>query len=131
MGIILIMVTTYVTAQMVASGKALSSFVGIDYRTGVVVGAVIIIGYTFVGGYKAGSYTDVVHGVEGEAGMPAGSSLDDYDALVVGGSGLRCDRPPGGSVAQTDRDPCRRAMPESGSSHGRIPAEPALLQPGS
>jgi sodium/proline symporter len=61
--IILIMVTTYVTAQMVASGKALSSFVGWDYRTGVVVGAVIIIGYTFVGGYKAVSYTDVVQGV--------------------------------------------------------------------
>jgi sodium/proline symporter len=61
--IILIMVTTYVTAQMVASGKALSSFVGWDYRTGVVVGAVIIIAYTFVGGYKAVSYTDVVQGV--------------------------------------------------------------------
>ena len=61
--IILIMVTTYVTAQMVASGKALSSFVGWDYRTGVVIGAVIIIGYTFVGGYKAVSYTDVVQGV--------------------------------------------------------------------
>ncbi len=61
--IILIMVTTYVTAQMVASGKALSSFVGWDYRTGVIVGAVIIIGYTFVGGYKAVSYTDVVQGV--------------------------------------------------------------------
>lgn len=62
-GIILIMVTTYVTAQMVASGKALSSFIGWDYQTGVVIGAVIIIGYTFVGGYKAVSYTDVVQGV--------------------------------------------------------------------
>ena len=61
--IILVMVTTYVTAQMVASGKAFSSFLGMDYRTGVVVGAVFIIGYTFVGGYKAVSYTDVVQGV--------------------------------------------------------------------
>jgi sodium/proline symporter len=60
--IILVMVTTYVTAQMVASGKALSGFVGMDYQTGVLVGAVIIIGYTFVGGYKAVSYTDVVQG---------------------------------------------------------------------
>ena len=48
--IILVMVTTYVTAQMVASGKALNGFVGWDYRTGVIVGAAIIIGYTFVGG---------------------------------------------------------------------------------
>ena len=61
--IILVMVTTYVTAQMVASGKAFSGYLGMDYKTGVVVGAIFIIGYTFVGGYKAVSYTDVVQGV--------------------------------------------------------------------
>ncbi len=61
--IILTMVCAYVTAQMVASGKALSSFIGMDYTSAVVVGAVIIIAYTFVGGYKAVAYTDVVQGV--------------------------------------------------------------------
>jgi len=61
--IIVVMVTTYVTAQMVSSGKAFSSFLGMKYETGVIVGSVIIIGYTFVGGYKAVSYTDVVQGV--------------------------------------------------------------------
>jgi len=61
--IILVMVTTYVTAQMVATGKAFSSFLGMEYATGVIVGSVFIIGYTFVGGYKAVSYTDVVQGV--------------------------------------------------------------------
>ena len=61
--IILVMVTAYVTAQMVASGKAFSSFLGMEYATGVIVGAIFIIGYTFVGGYKAVSYTDVVQGV--------------------------------------------------------------------
>ena len=61
--IILIMVTTYMTAQMVASGKALSTFMGLDYGMGVAVGGVIIIAYTFVGGYKAVSYTDVLQGV--------------------------------------------------------------------
>jgi sodium/proline symporter len=61
--IILVMVTTYVTAQMVATGKAFSSFLGMGYETGVILGSVIIIGYTFVGGYKAVSYTDVVQGV--------------------------------------------------------------------
>jgi len=61
--IIVVMVTTYVTAQMVSTGKAFSSFLGMDYKTGVVVGSVIIIGYTFVGGYKAVSYTDVVQGM--------------------------------------------------------------------
>jgi len=61
--IILVMVTAYVTAQMVASGKALQSFLGMEYVTGVIVGSIFIIGYTFVGGYKAVSYTDVVQGV--------------------------------------------------------------------
>ena len=35
----------------------------IDYEIGVVVGSAIIIAYTFVGGHKAVSYTDVLQGV--------------------------------------------------------------------
>ena len=69
--IIVVMVTTYVTAQMVATGKAFSSFLGMDYATGVIVGSVFIIAYTFVGGYKAVSYTDVVQGVLMLAGLIA------------------------------------------------------------
>lgn len=61
--IILTMVCAYVTAQLVASGKALGAFVGLDYTTAVIVGAVIIIAYTFIGGYKAVAYTDVLQGV--------------------------------------------------------------------
>ena len=68
-GIILIMVTTYVTAQMVATGKALETFLEWDYGYSVVIGAVLIIAYTFVGGYKAVSYTDVVQGVLMLAGL--------------------------------------------------------------
>jgi len=67
--IILAMVTTYVTAQLVASGKALSEFIGMDYKVGVVVGSAIIIAYTFIGGYKAVSYTDVLQGVLMLAGL--------------------------------------------------------------
>ena len=61
--IILTMVTAYVTAQLVASGKAFSEFIGMEYEVGVVVGSAIIIAYTFIGGYKAVSYTDVLQGV--------------------------------------------------------------------
>lgn len=67
--IIVTMVCAYVSAQMVASGKALGEYIGLDYRTAVVVGAAIIIGYTFVGGYKAVAYTDVVQGVLMLAGL--------------------------------------------------------------
>ena len=68
-GIILIMVTTYVTAQMVASGKAMSTFVGLEYGHAVLVSSVVIVAYTFVGGYKAVSYTDVLQGVLMLAGL--------------------------------------------------------------
>jgi sodium/proline symporter len=67
--IILTMVTIYVTAQMSASGKALDGFLGIQYEWGVVIGAVIIIAYTFIGGHKAVSYTDVLQGVLMLAGL--------------------------------------------------------------
>lgn len=67
--IILTMVTVYITAQMVASGKALNGFMGVDYKAGVVAGSAIIIAYTFVGGHKAVSYTDVLQGVLMLAGL--------------------------------------------------------------
>lgn len=67
--IILTMVVTYMTAQMVASGKALSSYLDMNYGTGVAVGGAIIIAYTFIGGYKAVSYTDVLQGVLMLAGL--------------------------------------------------------------
>jgi len=81
------MVTTYMTAQMVASGKALSTFMGMDYATGVAVGGAIIIAYTFVGGYKAVSYTDVLQGVLMLAGLivvPAAAIYagDGWDSIT-------------------------------------------------
>jgi sodium/proline symporter len=61
--IILTMVTAYIAAQMVATGKAVASFTEFSYEMGIYAGAAIIIAYTFVGGYKAVSYTDVLQGV--------------------------------------------------------------------
>lgn len=62
-GIILLMVGSYVAAQMVAGGKALSGFTNLSYAQAVIVGAVVIIAYTFLGGYKAVAWTDLVQGV--------------------------------------------------------------------
>jgi sodium/proline symporter len=61
--IILAMVTAYIAAQMVATGKAVASFTDFSYDAGIYVGAAIITAYTLVGGYKAVSYTDVLQGV--------------------------------------------------------------------
>ena len=61
--IIIVMVTAYVSAQMIATGKAVSSFIDIDRDIAIYFGAAVIMGYTFVGGFKAVSYTDVLQGV--------------------------------------------------------------------
>jgi len=61
--IILVMVMTYVAAQMVATGKAFDGFTGLNYASGVAVGSTIIIAYTLVGGFKAVAWTDLIQGV--------------------------------------------------------------------
>ena len=61
--IILVMVMTYVAAQMVATGKAFDGFTDLNYTWGVLVGATIIIAYTLFGGFKAVAWTDLIQGV--------------------------------------------------------------------
>ena len=67
--IIFSMVTTYTAAQLTASGKAFSSFLGTSYVTGVLIGAVVILFYTTVGGFKAVAYSDLLQGVLMFAGL--------------------------------------------------------------
>ena len=61
--IILVMVMTYVAAQMVATGKAFDGFTDLNYAWGVAVGSTIIITYTLVGGFKAVAWTDLIQGI--------------------------------------------------------------------
>ncbi|MFH1863259.1 MAG: sodium/proline symporter [bacterium] len=53
----------YVAAQFTASAKAFTALFGWDYTTGVLMGAVIIIIYTLMGGYFAVVWTDLVQGL--------------------------------------------------------------------
>ena len=61
--IILSMATAYVAAQLTASGKVFSSFLGTSYTGGVLIGTAVILYYTSVGGFKAVAYSDLVQGV--------------------------------------------------------------------
>jgi sodium/proline symporter len=61
--IIVAMVTVYVAAQMIATGKAFDGFTELSYTWGVVLGSGIIIIYTLVGGFKAVAWTDLIQGV--------------------------------------------------------------------
>lgn len=60
--IILIFFTTYASSGLVATGKLFESTFGIPYRLAVIVGGSIIVFYTFLGGFKAVCWTDLLQG---------------------------------------------------------------------
>ena len=60
--IILIFFTIYSSSGMVASGKLFQMMFGIDYTTAVLIGALVIVAYTFLGGFLAVCWTDLIQG---------------------------------------------------------------------
>jgi SSS family solute:Na+ symporter len=59
---ILIFFTLYTSAGMVSGGKLFESAFGMDYLTGVLVTSLVVILYTFIGGFLAVSLTDFIQG---------------------------------------------------------------------
>lgn len=53
----------YVLAQFLATGKTLVSLFGFPLSYGLIIGVTVILFYTFVGGYFAVAWTDVIQGV--------------------------------------------------------------------
>ena len=58
-----VFMTSYVAAQLVASGKALSVTFGLEYVPAVLIGAAVILFYTMMGGFFAVAWTDVVQAI--------------------------------------------------------------------
>jgi len=61
--IIIFFYTGYVAAQFVGGGKILNATFGIDPSWGILIGAVIVMVYTMLGGFLAVVWTDVVQGI--------------------------------------------------------------------
>jgi len=61
--IIIIFMLTYVSAQFVSGGKVFENSFDIERETGMILTAVIILGYTLLGGFKAVSKTDIIQAV--------------------------------------------------------------------
>jgi len=61
--IIIFFYTGYVAAQFVGGGKILNATFGIDPSWGIVIGAVVVMLYTMLGGFLAVVWTDVVQGI--------------------------------------------------------------------
>ncbi len=91
--IILFCMMFYVAAQFTAAGKsfqeAFGASYGISYRHGVLIGGLITILYTLVGGFRAVSWTDLVQGllmVVGLVVLPiiTVSAVGGFDDLLQG-----------------------------------------------
>ncbi len=61
--IIILFYMGYVAAQFVGGGKLLNATFGIDASWGMVIGAVVVMLYTMLGGFLAVVWTDVIQGL--------------------------------------------------------------------
>jgi len=61
--IIFFSMMAYVAAQLTAAGKAFTATFSIDYATSIMIGSLIIIFYTLLGGFRAVSWTDLIQGL--------------------------------------------------------------------
>ena len=59
---IVIFFLVYCSSQFAAGGKLFSTIFGINYVTGLIIGAVIILAYTALGGFSAVCWTDSIQG---------------------------------------------------------------------
>ena len=57
---IIIFFIVYTAAQFAAGGKLFNSIFGIDYTVALLIGAAIVVIYTFIGGFRAVCLTDTI-----------------------------------------------------------------------
>lgn len=61
--IILIFFVPYTASGFAACGKLFSSLFGVDYLAAMIVSAIVIVGYTALGGFLAASTTDLIQSI--------------------------------------------------------------------
>ena len=61
--VIIIFFTVYTAAQFSTGAKLFEMLLHVPYQVALVIGAIVIIGYTFLGGFLAVSLTDVIQGM--------------------------------------------------------------------
>ena len=60
---IIVFFLIYTASQFAAGAKLFEAVFALDYRIALVIGTVIIVSYTFLGGFKAVCWTDLIQGV--------------------------------------------------------------------
>ncbi|MCQ2443986.1 MAG: sodium/proline symporter [Mailhella sp.] len=94
--IIIIFFIPYVGSGFAATGKLFASLFGMDYLTAMLVGSVVIVSYTTLGGFLAASTTDLIQsiimslallvvigfGIEVAGGWDAVTKAADFDGYI-------------------------------------------------
>jgi sodium/proline symporter len=60
--IIIVFMIINSSAEVIGSGKLLNAAFGFNYNIGIIIGAVIVLAYTFLGGYMAVSWSNLIQG---------------------------------------------------------------------
>ncbi|MDD3220071.1 MAG: sodium/proline symporter PutP [Lachnospiraceae bacterium] len=81
--VIAVFFLVYTASALAAGGKLFNSVFGIDYHIALAIGAVVILAYTFMGGFMAVCVTDFIQGTLMLVGLLAVPII----AIVVLGSG--------------------------------------------
>lgn len=61
--VLLFFFTIYTSSMFSAGAKLFSNIFGLDYTVALIIGSVVIVGYTFLGGFLAVSWTDLIQGL--------------------------------------------------------------------
>jgi len=60
--IILVFFAIYASSGLVATGKLFESTFGVEYHLAVIIGGLVVVAYTFMGGFLAVCWTDLLQG---------------------------------------------------------------------
>jgi len=82
--VILIFFIPYTAAGFASCGKLFNSLFGMDYTIAMILGAVVVVVYTAIGGFLAESATDLIQGIIMSIALLA---ILIFGAAVVGGIG--------------------------------------------
>ena len=73
--VMLVFFTFYVSAGLVGGAVLFEGLFDIDYRVALWLGALVIVGYTFLGGFLAASWTDLIQGLMMAASLCAVAAM--------------------------------------------------------
>ncbi|GGX95341.1 sodium:proline symporter [Litchfieldella qijiaojingensis] len=84
---ILLFFLFYTSSGLVAGGRLFETVFGLDYTVAVTVGTLTIIAYTFIGGFLAVSWTDLIQGLMMAAALAIVPIIAFADLGGAGGAG--------------------------------------------